>query len=351
MTATRGEATEKRLLAALAGRAGERPPFWFMRQAGRYLEEYRQVRAAAGSFLELCYDPARATEVTLQPVRRFGVDAAILFADILLLPEAMGQPLSYVEGEGPRLEPIRDAAGLTQLRPERIQARLAPVYETVRRVAAALPAETALIGFAGAPWTVATYMVEGGGSADHRHAKRWAFADPEGFGRLIDLLVAGTVEYLAAQARAGAEALQLFDTWAGALPAAAFERWCLAPTRAIVERLRAEGVTVPIIGFPRGAGIGYRRYALETGVQAVSCDAGLPLNWIRDELQRHVAVQGNLDPQYLVLGGRAMEEAAACILDALGHGAFVFNLGHGIVPETSPAHVAALAEQIGRWRR
>jgi uroporphyrinogen decarboxylase len=341
--------TGKRLLATLAGRPVDRPPFWFMRQAGRYLPEYRALRAEAGSFLELCYDPARAAEATLQPVRRFGPDAAILFADILLLPEAMGQALRYAEGEGPILDPVRDRAALRALRPERIQARLAPVYETVARVAEALPEEVTLIGFAGAPWTVATYMVEGGGSVDHRHAKRWAFADPDGFGALIELLVGGTAEYLAAQARAGAEVLQLFDTWAGALPAAAFERWCVAPTRAIVERLRALGVKQPIIGFPRGAGVGYRRYAQAAGVDAVSCDASLPLDWMAEALQPTVTVQGNLDPQFLVVGGAPMLAAADAIRERLGGGRFVFNLGHGIVPETPPEHVAALAAHIRSW--
>jgi len=320
-----------------------------MRQAGRYLPEYRALRAEAGSFLDLCYDPKRAAEVTLQPVRRFSPDAAILFADILLLPEAMGQALRYAEGEGPVLEPVRDVAALTGLRIEGVHARLAPVYETLARVADALPEEVALIGFAGAPWTVATYMVEGGGSVDHRHVKRWAFADPDGFGALIDLLVEGTAEYLAAQARAGAEVLQLFDTWAGVLPAAEFERWCVRPTRAIVERLRADGIQVPVVGFPRGAGVGYRRYAEATGVDAVGCDASLPLEWIAEVLQPVVAVQGNLDPQLLVVGGAPMAAAAEAIREHLAPGRFVFNLGHGIVPETPPEHVAALAERIRGW--
>lgn len=339
----------KRLLATLAGEATDRPPFWFMRQAGRYLDEYRRLRAEAGSFLALCHDPRRAVEATLQPVRRFGPDAAILFADILLLPEAMGQPLEYAEGEGPRLEPIRDLAALRRLDLARIHRRLASVYETVALVKSELPAEVALIGFAGAPWTVATYMVEGGGSAEHRHAKRWAFGDPEGFGRLVELLVEGTVEYLAAQARAGAEVLQLFDTWAGVLPAAEFERWCVAPTRAIVDGLRQRGIAVPVIGFPRGAGIGYRYYAERSGVDAVSCDQTLPLAWIAEHLQSAIAVQGNLDPQYLVLGGTPMAAAAEAIFAGLGRGRFVFNLGHGIVPETPPEHVAALAAQIRGW--
>lgn len=343
--------TEKRLLAALRGQVPDRPPFWFMRQAGRYLEDYRRVRAAAGSFLDLCYSPDLAAEVTLQPVRRFHPDAAILFADILLVPHALGQPLSYVEGEGPVLTPVRSPAAIQRLDRGRLDEHLAPIYETVRRVAGGLPGDVALIGFAGAPWTVACYMVEGGASAQHAIIKRWAFADPEGFGSLIDLLVEATVTYLAGQVRAGAEALQLFDTWAGVLPAAEFERWCVQPTRAVIEGLRAAGIDCPIIGFPRGAGIGYRRFAAAGGVDAVGCDATLPLDWIRETLQPHLPVQGNLDPHLLAIGGPAMHRAAQAILEALSQGPFVFNLGHGILPDTPVEHVDDLAKLLRGWRR
>lgn len=342
--------SEKRLLRVLAGLPVERSPFWFMRQAGRYLASYRRVRAEAGSFLELCYAPALAEEVTLQPIWRFHPDAAILFADILLLPEAMGQALDYREGEGPVLEPIRSVEALRELRPEAIDERLAPIYETVARLARSLPSDVALIGFAGSPWTVATYMVEGSGSADQRRAKRWAFEDPAGFGQLIELLVETTIHYLAAQARAGAEVLQLFDTWAGSLPEAAFETWCIEPTRAIIDGLRAAGVTVPVIGFPRGAGVGYRSFAEASGVDGVSIDSMMPLDWARQEIQSLVAIQGNLDPQLLVTGGRAMRKEAERILRMLGPERFIFNLGHGIVPETPPEHVDELAAIVREWR-
>lgn len=342
---------DKRLLAALRGQPLDRPPFWFMRQAGRYLEDYRRVRSQAGSFLDLCFTPELAAEVTLQPVRRFHPDAAILFADILLVPHALGQSLDYVEGEGPRLTPVRSAGDVARLEAGRLAERLAPVYETVRRLAASLPDDVALIGFAGAPWTVACYMVEGGGSPDFGAVKRWAFADPEGFGRLIELLVEASVVYLADQARAGAEVLQLFDTWAGVLPSSEFERWCVEPTRAIIEGLRAQGISQPVIGFPRGAGVGYQRYVADSGVEAVSCDSTLPLDWMQQALQQYAVVQGNLDPQLVVVGGQPMERAVQVILAALANGRFIFNLGHGILPETPPQHVDALAELLRGWRR
>ncbi len=340
----------KRLLDVFAGNEVERPPFWFMRQAGRYLEEYRRVKSRADSFLELCYSPDLAVEVTLQPIRRFHPDAAILFADILLIPEALGQPLAYKEGEGPKLTPIRDSSAVAGLRLEGLQERLAPVYETVARLRQALPSDVALIGFAGAPWTVATYMVEGGGSPDHKYTKRWALGDPEGFGRLIDLLVEATVAYLAAQVRAGAEVLQLFETWAGALPNQAFEAWSVAPMRQIVTKLRQLDIQVPIIGFPRAAGAGYLSYVQNTGIDGVSFDSSLPLDWVRAELQPRVVVQGNLDPQQLVVGGPTMLAEATRILSTLAPGRHVFNLGHGIVPETPPGHVEALADLIRAWR-
>ncbi len=340
---------EKRLVRALRGEKLAHPPFWFMRQAGRYLPEYRDLRAKAGSFLELCYNPDFATEVSLQPIRRYGMDGAILFADILLIPDGLGQPLAYKEGEGPRLEPVRDRAALAKLDPGRVNEHVAPVFETVRQLARALPEQVTLIGFAGAPWTVATYMVEGGSSRDFAHVKGWAFADPDGFQVLIDMLVEATVAYLAEQVRAGAEVVQLFDTWAGVLPEPAFERWCIAPTAAIVAALRAEFPALPIIGFPRGVGAGYAAYAAATGVDGLSLDPSVPIEWARDVLGPRVALQGNLDPHWLVVGGKGMEEAARRLLDGWGQGAdesgaggYIFNLGHGIVPQTPPEHVAAL---------
>ncbi len=341
-----GSSKAKPLCRALAGERLARPPFWFMRQAGRYLPEYRALRARAGGFLELCLTPELAAEATLQPIRRYGMDGAILFADILLIPHALGQSLDYREGNGPVLAPVRDAAGLAGLDACRVEARLAPVYETVARVADALPGEVALIGFAGAPWTVATYMVEGGGSPDHRHAKRWAYSDPAGFEALMDLLVRATIDYLAGQVRAGAEAVQLFDTWAGSLAAPEFDRWVIRPTARIVAGLRARELEVPIIGFPRGAGLRLADYVRETEVDALGLDTGTPAAWARNALADGVCLQGNLDPQLLVVGGEAMLAEARALRRRLSGGPHIFNLGHGIVPETPPAHVEALSEML-----
>lgn len=341
----------KLLIRALRGETLTRPPFWFMRQAGRYLSEYRATRTQAGSFLDLCFNPDLATEVTLQPIRRFGMDGAILFADILLIPHGLGQALDYREGEGPILEPIRSVAELAQLRMDNLHERVAPVYETVGRLAAELPHNVALIGFAGAPWTVATYMVEGKGSRDHAIVKQWAYADPDGFGQLIDLLVTATVEYLSRQVDAGAEAVQLFDTWAGALSETAFRRWCIEPVQQIAVQLRLKYPELPIIGFPRGVGAGYKAFAQAGAVNGVGLDWTVPLDWAAAELQGpnsqdKVTLQGNLDPRLLVIGGPAMEMEVRRILEILGHGPFIFNLGHGIVPETPPEHVDRLAEML-----
>jgi len=344
-----GRVASRRLIAALCGRPTDRPPFWYMRQAGRYLPEYRELRARAGSFLDLCFTPELACEVTLQPIRRYGMDAAILFSDILVVPWALGQSLAYVEGEGPKLEPVRDAAGLAALDAGPAAGRLAPVYDTVARVRAALPDDVALIGFAGAPWTVATYMIEGGTSRDFLAAKRLALADGEGgvFDRLIGMLVESTVAYLDGQVRAGADAVQIFDTWAGALPESGFRRRVIAPTRAIVEGLRARHPDVPIIGFPRGAGALYPDYVRETGVDAVGLDSGVPLVWARDEVQALAPVQGCLDPAFVVEGGAAMHAEVERILAAFSGGPFVFNLGHGIPPATPPEVVADLSRRLG----
>ena len=340
---------EKLLVRALRGETLERPPFWLMRQAGRYLAEYRAIRHEAGSFLDLCYNPDLSTEVTLQPIRRFGMDAAILFADILLIPDGLGQALDYREGEGPILEPIRNVAELAALSMDGLHERVAPVYETVAQLASKLPDDVTLIGFAGAPWTVATYMVEGRGSRDHAAVKQWAYSDPDGFGQLIELLVTATVEYLGKQVDAGAEVVQLFDTWAGALSETAFQRWCIEPVQKIVGQLRQKYPDLPIIGFPRGAGAGYQTFVKTSGVNGVSLDWTVPLDWAVSELQGSNAqgratLQGNLDPRLLVIGGPAMEAEVERILGALGKGPFIFNLGHGIVPETPPENVERLAE-------
>ncbi|MGE4218105.1 MAG: uroporphyrinogen decarboxylase [Alphaproteobacteria bacterium] len=336
----------KPLLRALAGEVLHRPPIWLMRQAGRYLPEYRRVRAEAGSFLDLCYTPSAAAEVTLQPVRRFGMDAAILFSDILVIPHALGQQVDFVEGTGPVLAPLRDAAAVLRLGKPDDLTKLAPVLETVERVRAGLPATAALIGFAGAPWTVATYMVEGGSTKEFSEIKKFFLRDSEAFQVLIDNLVEATAAYLIAQVEHGAEVLQIFDTHAGVLDEAAFQRWVEEPTAAIVARVRQRFPAVPIIGFPRGSGSAYPRYAEATGVTAVGLDTAVPLGWARENLQARWPIQGNLDPVYLLTGGPGMLAAADRILSAWRAGPFVFNLGHGIHKDTPPQHVAALIAHL-----
>jgi uroporphyrinogen decarboxylase len=336
---------EPRLIRALRGERVSPPPVWLMRQAGRYLPEYRKLRGSVGGFVELCLTPELAAEVTLQPVRRYAMDAAILFSDILIVPYGLGQRLEFVEGEGPVLEPVRATAELGRLSLSDFGERVGRVYETVRRVRSALPEGVTLIGFAGAPWTVASYMVEGGGTREFARVKRFAFADPDGFAALIATIEEATVEYLLGQVAAGAQALQLFDSWAGVLAEADFRRWVIEPTRRIVERVRARHPETPIIGFPRGAGLMYPAYVEEIGVDAVGLDTTVPLE-AAAALQRVKPVQGNLDPQLLVVGGTELDRGIDAILAALGEGPFVFNLGHGIVPNTPPEHVARLVERV-----
>ncbi len=335
-------ADAKPLLRVLGGETTSIPPWWLMRQAGRYLPEYRAVRRQANDFIELCLTPALASELTLQPIRRFGMDAAILFSDILLVPHALGQPLSYHEGEGPVLEPVADAAGIAQLRHEGAIARLAPVFETVERVRAGLDDRTALIGFAGAPWTVATYMVEGKGSRDFRRIKSWAYRDSAGFGALIDLLTEVTIEYLSAQVAAGAEVLQLIDSWAGVLPERVFSRWVLGPTAKITAAIKQIRPRCPVIGFPRGAGVLYERYVAETGIDAVGLDTVHPAGFARTRFGAGVALQGNLDPVLLLVGGGALDRGVAELCQSFAGSPWVFNLGHGVLPDTPPVHVARL---------
>jgi uroporphyrinogen decarboxylase len=338
--------SENPLLSALAGKTVAPPPIWLMRQAGRYLPEYREVRAKAANFLDLCLDPKLAAEVTLQPLRRFQFDAAIIFSDILIVPYALGQKVEFVEGEGPRLEPAGDAKTIANLERKAAGNALAPVYETIERVVAELPKTVPLIGFCGAPWTVATYMVEGQGSKDQAKARLLAYSDPATFERLIDLLVDVSADYLLRQVKAGARVLQIFDSWAGSLSEEGFERWCIAPTRRLVERVKADAPGTPVIGFPRGAGLLAERYVRETGVDALGCDTGQPLAWIRDRLQPLVPVQGNLDPVLLISGGAALDRRVAAILAALASGPFIFNLGHGILPDTPVDHVARLVHLV-----
>lgn len=334
------------------GRGSWPPPIWLMRQAGRYLPEYRKTRASVPGFLDLCYSPELAAEVTLQPIRRFGFDAAILFSDILVVPDALGQGVRFVEGEGPRLDPIRDASGLAALGLDRAKGKFDAVCETVSRVRAALPPETALIGFCGAPWTVATYMAEGQGSSDQGEARRWAYRDSRGFGRLIDLLVEASVDYLLGQVAAGANVLQIFDSWSGGLPDGEFEAWVTGPTAKIVAAVQERHPAVPVIGFPRGAGLNALSYAARTGVTGLGCDTGMPLGRLRAALDNpRLVLQGNLDPLLLVAGGEAMDRRTRAILASIRGTPFVFNLGHGIVPETPPEHVARLVALVREQER
>ncbi len=339
----------KRLLRALSGEAVWPPPVWLMRQAGRYLPEYRAVRAGVRDFVALCTTPALAAEVTLQPIRRYGFDAAILFSDILMLPWALGHGLEFKEGEGPVLPKLRDAAGVAALDPARVGERVAPIMETVRRVRAGLVtegfADTTLIGFAGAPFTVACYMIEGGGSKDFAHVRGMAYAQPALFQRLMDVLTEASIEYLSAQVLAGAEVLMLFDSWAGVLAPSLFRAHCIAPAARIVSALKLRHPAVPVIGFPRLAGLMSGEYA-RTGVAAVGVDTGSDIAAVAAMLPRQVAVQGNLDPLAVVAGGAAMARETTSILEAMRGRPFVFNLGHGIVPQTPPEHVAALLELV-----
>lgn len=343
------QTTEKLLIRALRGETLPRPPIWLMRQAGRYLPEYRASRAKAGSFLDLCYSPDFAIDVTLQPIRRFGFDAAILFSDILVVPHALGQGLRFEEGRGPLLDAIADDADLARLGMDQFHNRLKPVYTAVSGIKAALPPETALIGFAGAPWTVASYMIEGGSSRDYARTRAWAYQRPESFQRLINLLVDATSSYLIAQVEAGAEVLQIFDSWAGALDHAGLLHWSLTPMKAIIDRVHMSHPDVPVIVFPRACGAGYLDFARMSFMQGLSLDSGVPLDWAFTQLQGRLTLQGNLDPQLVVAGGDAMRNAAVKILETLGHGPFIFNLGHGIVPETPPEHVGELVKLVQGW--
>ena len=336
----------KPFLDALNGHPQATPPVWLMRQAGRYLPEYRQLRAQAKNFIEFCLTPDLATEVTLQPVRRFGMDAAILFADILLVPHALGQDVRFVEGEGPRLEPILDRTALAKLSNTRSAERLLPVMKTIKGVRAALPEKVALIGFAGAPWTVATYMIEGQGGTDYERSRQMAWCEPELFNALLDRITLATIDYLLAQVEAGAEALQLFDSWAGAVPAALFERAVIEPTARIIAAVKASYPDIPIIGFPRAAGAHLARYARATGVDAVGVDHMTDLVWAASMVPEKTALQGNLDPILLLTGGPEMEKGAIHIMQDMNGKPFIFNLGHGVMQQTPPDHVAQLVMLI-----
>ena len=320
-----------------------------MRQAGRYLPEYREIRRQASGFLELCYTPELAVEVTMQPIRRFGFDAAILFSDILVVPDALGCDVNFVEGEGPKLRTIRDEASIAALNAGSLHQHLAPVYETLRRLREKLPAETALIGFAGAPWTVTSYMVEGGGSKEFQETRTFARRDPEAFAALIDLVTEATADYLKAQVEAGAEALQLFDSWAGVLPPDQFHRWCERPIEKIVRTVKAAHPDIPIIAFPRGAGVLYQHFAERIPVDGISLDTTVPIDWARNAL-RKVCLQGNLDPIALLSGGEDMLNNAAHLLKTMAGRPFIFNLGHGVLPSTNPDTVKRLVDFVRSYR-
>jgi uroporphyrinogen decarboxylase len=339
-------ASPKLFLAALSGVRQAVPPLWLMRQAGRYLPEYRAIRSKAKSFLDFCYTPELATEATLQPIRRFGFDAAILFSDILVAPDALGQRVSFEEGEGPRLKPIETAADLAALGDEPDWSRLAPVFETVARVKAALPGDVALIGFCGAPWTVASYMIAGRGTPDQAPARLFAYRNPDLFAALIDKLVELSAAYLERQLRAGAEAVQIFDSWAGVLPPAEFERWCVAPIARIVAKLRAALPAAAIIAFPRGAATELGKFAAIDGLAAIGLDTAVDPRVAAAALPARLALQGNLDPLALIAGGRALDQGIDRVVAGFAGRAHVFNLGHGILPETPIAHVERLVARL-----
>lgn len=338
------------LIDVLKGKTAATTPLWLMRQAGRYLPEYRALREKSGGFMDMCLTPEIAAEITLQPLRRFPLDAAILFSDILMVPYGLGQAVRFEEGRGPILEAIENVADIDRLSPAGFQERIAPVMTAIRQVREKLPAHAALLGFAGAPWTVASYMLEGGTSRDFEKAKSWAYGDSASFGRIIDLLVNVTGDYLMAQIDAGVDGVQIFDSWAGALAAAQLTRWGLTPTAEIIRRIKARHPQIPVIVFPRGAGVSYGAYASDSGCDALSLDQSLPLDWAAETLQPRKVVQGNLDPLLLVQGGAAMRSETERILAKFGKGRFVFNLGHGILQITPPDHVAELCDIVHGWQ-
>ncbi|MEJ6770733.1 MAG: uroporphyrinogen decarboxylase [Paracoccaceae bacterium] len=340
-------ATQKTILRALAGQTQSVPPIWMMRQAGRYLPEYRATRAQAGDFLSLCYNSELAAEVTLQPIRRYGFDAAIMFADILLIPQALGADLWFVTGEGPRLSTVTSAADFDQLRPaDETDATLNPIYETLRILSRALPAETTLIGFAGAPWTVATYMIAGRGTPDQGPAHKLMTENPDVFERLIDLLTEATIDYLSKQIDAGAEVVKLFDSWAGSLKGNDFERFSLAPIRRIITALKARHPNTPVIAFPREAGEKYLGFAKATGADCLALDNSVDPQWAAAHLQPDGCVQGNLKSSHMVSGGPALVEDTKRIVAAFRNGPHIFNLGHGITPQADPDNVQRMIDAV-----
>lgn len=338
------QVSERKIMRVLSGETVAPPPLWLMRQAGRYLPEYRETRAKAGSFLNLCYNPELATEVTLQPIRRYGFDAAILFSDILVIPDALSRNVRFNVGHGPEMDPI-DADGIRALSPVGVLDHLKSVFEAVSRIRAELPVETTLLGFCGAPWTVATYMIAGKGTPDQAPARIFAYRYPEAFARLLDILADISADYLVAQIDAGADAVQIFDSWAGVLGEAEFEAFAAQPVRRIIASVKARRPRAKIIAFAKGAGLLLKDYREITGADAIGLDWSVPLKFAVD-LQKDGAVQGNLDPMRVVAGGKALEDGIDAILQSLGSGPLIFNLGHGITPEANPAHVTALVKRV-----
>jgi len=336
----------KPLLEVLNGNRQATPPVWLMRQAGRYLPEYRAIRQGVAGFLDLCFTPELAAEVTLQPIRRFGFDGAILFSDILLVPHALGQRVTFDVGEGPRLDPVADAAAVGGLRSDLGIDRLAPVYETIRLVKPKLPEQVTFLGFCGAPWTVATYMVAGRGTDDQGPARRFAYRDPDGFAELIDLVTAASAEYLAGQLNAGVDAVQIFDSWSGVLPPDEFRRWCIEPVGRLIAAVRARIPDAKIIGFPRGAGVLLAGYAESVPVDAIGLDWTVDRRFVREHVPPTVAVQGNLDPLALLVGGAALDRSVDQVLASFADRPFIFNLGHGIHPETPIEHVERMLRRV-----
>lgn len=342
--------TTKLLLHVLAGKHEPIPPIWLMRQAGRYLPEYRAIREEAENFLDLCFNPKQAAEITLQPVRRFGFDAAILFSDILVVPHALGQHVAFVEGEGPRLDALKDPSMLSGLGRELDQERLTPVYEAIARVRQELPPAVALLGFCGAPWTLATYMIAGRGTVDQLPARLFAYRFPDAFAKLIDLLVKASASYLIRQFAAGVDAVQIFDSWAGILPADEFRKWCIEPCRRLVDAVRKQVPGARIIGFPRGAGTELANYLESVTVDAIGIDWTVELGFARDQVQTRRPIQGNLDPLALLVGGAALDRSIDAILEAFTRGPFIFNLGHGVLPDTPIANVERLITRVRAWK-
>jgi uroporphyrinogen decarboxylase len=342
--------TVKPFLEVLSGRRQPVPPLWMMRQAGRYLPEYRELRAKAGSFLDLCFTPEFAAEVTLQPIRRFNFDAAIIFSDILVIPHALGRSVRFEAGEGPRLDPLDTPDKVGTLAATADFSKLEPVFEALHRVRRDLDPKIALIGFCGAPWTVATYMVAGQGTPDQAPARMMAYKHPDVFAKIIDTIVENSITYLLEQLKAGADVLQIFDTWAGVLPPREFQRWSVEPTKRIVEGVRKQVPAAKIIGFPRGAGALLPSYVEATGIDGVSIDWTAEPSLIRDKVQSHVAVQGNLDPLVLIAGGNALDRAIDDVLSSYAGGRLIFNLGHGIQPETPIAHVEQMVKRVRAYK-